>query len=241
MTSEVTLITVYTDRARLERLERSCDLFGFPLLAVKPRRWTGKCSKVEGALEALLNLPSTALVVFADAYDSAVVAPPNQVASSFRSAEAAVGRGCVLFQAERNCWPDDHLRPVYDDRDRAREAEPWRYLNSGGFAGLACDVRKLLEANPIGEEPDDQRHFTRVYLKAQPADDPPIVLDRSCRLFQSLFCSRDDVDFGGTRVSNTYTGSCPCIVHGNGSAPMDRVDAWLAARATRQQGWPATE
>lgn len=225
------VVSVFTDAGRLDRLDRSCGTFGVRLVAHRPRVWTGKCSKLAGVADAIRALPDGDVVVFVDAYDSAVCATPRQILDRFDAFRAGGAR--VVFQAERNCWPDDAARPAYALAYHGRDPGPWRFLNAGGYAGTVADLRAMLHGHPIHpREPDDQRHFTRLYLHET---EPRITLDHGCELFQSLFESGDDVtytvDGPAPLVTNNVTGSEPCVLHGNGSFPMDAVDRWLDAAA----------
>ena len=121
----------------------------------------------------------------------------------------------ILFNAEKNCWPDSDLRTVYPTTRTA-----WRYLNAGVFMGKAGAIRTILEAHmhQINEDTDDQRMWTRLYLDDVAAGKDVIHIDSECSVFQSVLDVElpGDLSISDSGWQNTVTKSYPSIFHSNG-------------------------
>ena len=96
-------------------------------------KWEGLSQKLGAALRAVEELPGDCPVVFTDAYDVLF----TQGESAMRKAFDAI-KADLVFSAECGCWPQG-------TRDRGRTCRdeyppsptPYRYLNSGSWAGKA--------------------------------------------------------------------------------------------------------
>ena len=134
--------------------------------------------------------------------------------------------------------------PCAHNRNATRA--PLKFLNSGGFAGPAAALRRLLDAvaafpcealldtSPGGSmQPNDQIAFGRIWHSWR----PNVTLDYTGRLFLPLYRFRRDAlvpKDDGSGVRAAWERSEPlCFVHANGHKnflgfPLERV-----ARVTR--------
>ena len=96
----------------------------------------------------------------------------------------------VLFSSERNCWPDKGVAPLYPLHATHPES-PYRFLNSGAYAGSVAALRALFDELGAAAAPldaDDQRLFTTYYLLSRGrAGAPPLALDAGARLFHGAW------------------------------------------------------
>jgi len=121
----------------------------------------------------------------------------------------------LLFNAEKNCWPDPDLEKAYPEIQ-----SPWRYLNAGAFIGNAGAVKAALQPklDSITKNTNDQRLWTRLYLDDIAAGSDVIHIDSGCKIFQSLW----GVQLPGEMLLtengwyNTVTRSSPAVFHSNG-------------------------
>lgn len=158
------------------------------------------------------------LIVFHDAYDVLFCqdAPAIESAISAFSLEDR-----ILFAAERKCSPEPSLAAGY-----AQCSTPYRFLNSGVYAGKRRLILQMIEeSNAFGspENWDDQMLLTRWYLVFQ----SKALLDTHCQAFQCLYASESDLELRGTEIWNKLTETRPAIIHGNGLANLSRVREWL--------------
>ena len=153
------------------------------------------------------------IVVLVDAFD---VLPANNC--SVELLESALidnfSMDKVVFNAEKNCFPDRSLSERYPECDT-----PWKYLNAGILAGKVSVVKKLYElVLPRIPNTMDQLQFSIAFLESD-----LIELDTECKVFQTLFMESDgDIEYG-ERLRNSITNTYPLLIHGNGMASMDKV------------------
>lgn len=156
-------------------------------------------------------------VVLLDAYDTLVLSPPEDLLERWRQ----LGGG-VVFEAEKNCWPDGSLADQFPD------AGPWRYPNCGVIMGEAAALAEIYQTVGAADwSGNDQGHFARLYAQARL---PGATLDTGCVVSQSLYLlARGDLDLAAPGVvRNVVTGSTPVILHGNGGVAMGPWRAWHA-------------
>jgi hypothetical protein len=142
----------------------------------------------------------------------------------------------IVAAGERNCWPlpsHVHLSPEV--------GTSVRYLNSGSIfstadAWLAAwdamqEKEQRLKGQPFERSSNgfhifncDQAAWSDLYVNRE-AD---IVLDSRCTLFQALFrtdcqiaAANRDFVFEGRRIVNRESGARPCLIHANGSIPLE--------------------
>ena len=175
-------------------LVASCRRHGTPLTVVTRRGpWLANALKIGmlGRHLASADYGDEDVVFVVDALDVVVEADPGRLRAGFESFAAD-----VVFGAEANYYfADKALRFRYWEH-YPRSAGPYRYLNSGTFAGRARALRELLETvcarYEIDPEDDeglrklrsDQLLYSRLYVdQAHGAPGPRIVLDDRQRLF----------------------------------------------------------
>jgi hypothetical protein len=160
------------------------------------------------------------VVAFVDAFDTFFGAGEAEILRLF---SATVPPGVVLFGAERWCWPQPKLEPLFPpsatrampthppthkhtqthvvgERARpfsARVHEAYRFLNSGQYIGRAGDVVAMLAAAAVEPADDDQSSLQTLFLMQQRGHDAmargAIALDYHCQIFQ------------------VHAGSCLCV------------------------------
>ena len=124
----------------------------------------GKAGGAGGAGGALA--PDDDIVFVVDGFDSVVLAQPEELAHKFLAQNAP-----VVFSAEVAC--EDGVCGAPKAFPRAPAGGPFRFLNSGGFAGLAGPLRQLLRAVAPRASPlwdNDQRMLT-AFMAANRASD----------------------------------------------------------------------
>jgi hypothetical protein len=185
-------------------------------------------------------------VLFLDAYDTVLMPCRERLWRTFLSFEAP-----LVFGAEAGCWPDPHLACSYPDLSLEETVEdgrisslrppppargPFRYLNSGVYMGLAGAIREALEEIDPQPQDDDQRVYTDYFLEHR----DKVQLDLRSKLFQNLYRVRPD-DFTleeaprPVRLRSRWTGSEPCVLHGNGPGWGTFLDI---TRRLEEVGWP---
>lgn len=210
------------------------------------------------------------LLIVSDAFDVVFAAPPEEVADEvlrrFETVGAANDLRAVVFNAEKGLFPRGELAHRFPPRclQGAHDAvwdtcpagagpcvaSPWRYLNSGVFAGEPEKILALLEAMWLDDIHDDVRaidalHCARNgnpgdwvnpndqgwYQTAFAAQPVEMVLDSGCLAFQCLSgCALDEFDlaYHPHRILNRTTGTTPLVWHFNGGAKNELMPLFLA-------------
>lgn len=185
-------------------LEDSLIKFGYDyIILVGP--WKGFGTKVIETRKYLEQLSGYTHFIFVDAYDVIFIGPLDKILEKYK--------GGILFSAEKNCWPDQHLAGKYPKTDSA-----WKYLNSGSYMAPIAEFLELTERLFCNYEDDDQRYFTNIFLYGN-----DIQLDYNCEIFQSIaFCYEDELTITD-HLKNNWTNTLPVIIHGNGKADMTAI------------------
>jgi hypothetical protein len=183
------------------------------LVAVsKPFAWK---KKVRAWLDGLGSHHGKA--VFIDAYDVLMFGTAEELYHKITSA--------LIFSGDRVCWPASNLEKRYHDI-----GTPWKFVNSGGIAGHSDALRDFLnmihsemkEVYPPGQLDCEQFNCTVHYLRGKG------VIDKDCRIFHSMLNDPPGtlapIDFNGPRWMNTYTGTIPVFIHGQGKSFVSRPD-----------------
>jgi hypothetical protein len=128
----------------------------------------------------------------------------------------------ALVAGEKNCWPDQDRQIEYP-----MGPTPWMFLNSGGIAGKAEVLHRMLDWGLENFYPelcdDDQRFWTRLFLRQTGAsrepDLGPIVIDYHCQVFQTMFLTMSgELHVRQGRLVNHRTTSIPYFLHWNGGS-----------------------
>lgn len=214
----------------------------------KPLTW------ITPAVEALVARGGGhTLVMVADAHDTIMTARAADVACRFRAAQAADGDLCILFTAERACFP---LAPEECDRFPPTRPPglPYRFLNSGGWMGEARDVVRFLRAvdamypgGLLSTNVNDQAAAQYLFLNPALRAAAGVELDYEARIFMAMHMQHEILEMApqqrpppldGETQCNTVTGTCPAVLHFNGGSKGMQTgidDATPAARATALQ------
>lgn len=205
----IEVVTYGTDIVQTKPLLDSLRMHGWTVTHLGAgKAWNGFGDKLIAMRDYCAGRHPEQLVMFLDAYDVLVVGPPDPVEALYREHYA----GQIIFNAEKNCWPDAALADEYPPSD-----SPWCFLNSGCYLGPAGAIHQLLAEMDIHPTDDDQRLMTDAYLAGK------VTLDTACRIFQSAaFAANDELCAINRRLENAITGTCPTILHGNGRTDMAR-------------------
>ena len=169
--------------------------------------------------------------VFIDALDVLMFGTPEELYHKIN--------GSLIFSGDRVCWPLASMEPDYPPLDT-----PWKFINAGGIAGWADELRdflhmiygEMLEVYPAGKLDCEQFYIARHYLRGKG------VIDKDCRIFH---CMLDDPPgtlittdaFGVPRCLNTVTGSLPVFVHGQGKSFKDHPEIFPPLDNYRDWNW----
>ncbi|XP_071545280.1 procollagen-lysine,2-oxoglutarate 5-dioxygenase 1-like isoform X2 [Panulirus ornatus] len=147
------------------------------------------------------------LILYTESVDAMFSASPVRVVEEFEKSLAG-----ILVSADGFCWPDRTLESSYP-----RVARGKRFLNSGGFVGLASTVHKMLSESL--EEVSLQLLMTHVYVKDSTRHKYKLKIDHLSKLFQNLNGATGDVElrFAGKEayLQNTLYNTVPVVVRGN--------------------------
>lgn len=178
------------------------------------------------------------IIFFTDGTDAVFSASEEEILSKYYSFNKQ-----IVFSAELGCWPDANMASEYPETNGKT---PYKYLNSGGFIGVARDIKELLEDNDFDLDKfprSNQYLWTKRYFK----NTDKIALDINCEIFCVFFTevaeeyfpgfenNGNHVDYSqyydhkkewfnanftinGTRLKNNLTKTLPCHLHFNGFA-----------------------
>jgi hypothetical protein len=152
-----------------------------------------------------ISKQKSTVVLFTDSYDVVFAAPPEVILDNYNN----FGIDTVLFSSEKSCWPNKDL-----SQDYPQTSSEYKYLNSGGFIGLAYNIINIINENCILDTDDDQLYFTKIFLSKK----YNIKLDYECKIFQTLNCATSDIniDYFKKQVQNKICKTTPNVIHGNG-------------------------
>ena len=158
-----------------------------------------------------INTLHSTILLFTDSYDVLINSTENSILNGYYEAMTKYKKhNCILFSAEKVCWPDTSIACKYPKND-----SPYLYLNSGGFIGTTNNVYSLIRDATISNTDDDQLFFTNIYLNDKFKE--RITLDNNCYLFQTLNDSLMDLAFHGKYIiKNNIFNTYPLVIHGNG-------------------------
>lgn len=172
----------------------------------KGQGWTGK---LVWQREALSQLSAEEKVIISDGWDVVFQGDRAEVEEKFPPP------GRILITGEKACSPDRDVQILYPMGPTA-----WMFVNSGGIAGKAGDLRSEMERGftygPARLLEDDQRFWTWLFLSGKVID-----IDYQCRLFQSTFMQIVGADLGvgwDGRMVNMCTKTKPNFLHWNGGS-----------------------
>jgi hypothetical protein len=215
-------------RSGLGDLEKSCARMQIPLRVFgKGGQWRGfNHSKLKGLYwELEKHHHKYDYVLFTDAFDSLMVSSLDSILQKFLALDTP-----LLFSAEVNCFPSS---PGQKAEDYPEAPTKYRFLNAGGFIGRVDYLLQLMrEWNAVNSADSgiDQQWWAHLYLSGT----TQIKLDYFCEIFQCLFMCEDDLEVRSSVIRNRITGSCPCVIHGNGGASLGPAADFILGRTQRR-------
>ncbi|TNM93932.1 hypothetical protein fugu_002108 [Takifugu bimaculatus] len=154
------------------------------------------------------------VIMFVDSYDVILASGPEELLYKF----SRLGHK-VVFSAEGFCWPDQRLASKYPEVHSGK-----RYLNSGGFIGLASELSAIVQQWKYKDNDDDQLFYTRIYLDKVQRTKFNMTLDHRSRIFQNLNGAVDEVvlkfERSKVRARNVAYDTLPVVIHGNGPTKL---------------------
>ena len=194
----------------MRELLESCEKFHIDLQilgAGKP--YPGNGQKIILMLEHLETLNDNDVALFVDAFDTLILAEPDEILNKFLNA----GRPFVL-STEKKCYPLSNLTGKFPSAPT-----PFRYINTGCYIGYVHFLKILLTSLNIAPNVSDQRQVTKDYFKHHSFYYPN--LDFHCDFFLCLYALEEGeimIDENTHRLQCLTTGSYPCVVHANGKS-----------------------
>lgn len=193
-----------------EELMRSLMHFGYDSVTIM-HPWMGFGDKVLKTYEYLKENPQVEHFVYTDAWDTFALAPMSEIIEKVKDWD------CLLFGAEKACYPHDDLAPKYPACDT-----DWKYLNGGNWLGASKRFIEMVERQGTVQAENDQVYFTRQILENNVGG--YIKLDYKCEVFQTIgFEHPGDFSYADGRLINNITGEKPVFAHGNGRTPMNHI------------------
>lgn len=176
----VTYASNRNHRGLNEYLLPSCEYHGLKLdilctnTSFFGSKWTNQ-TKDRLLAEYLESVDDNEIIFSTDAYDAWFLEGENEILRKFHSFDHP-----LVFSAERNCWPPDKEMcgryPV--------SPTTARYLNSGGFIGMAGAIRDALKRvtrmfPAWKKRKSNQYRWSNLFLN----NPGTMVLDTACRIF----------------------------------------------------------
>ena len=157
-----------------------------------------------------INKQKSTIILFTDSYDVVFTSGPDSILQKYNN---ECENNTVLFSSEKSCWPDNSL-----ELDYPVSITSYKYLNSGGFIGIAYNIINIINENSINDAEDDQLYFTKIFLSKK----YKIKLDYRCEIFQTLNQSIEDIqiDYFNKSVLNNNNKTTPVVIHANGPEPI---------------------
>lgn len=196
----------------LDSLKQSLSFWGWAFAEIK-EPWKGLGNRLKRVLHhaRLLRNDGFTHVIHVDAFDVLAIGPREE----FEGVMESYGNPALLMAVEGGCWPNATLAERYGERKSL-----WWFPHSQFVLDLRQPEPPKFDDLP--DDIDDQVKFHEIAL----GNHPGVVLDRGCRLFQSIAHSHPWEEWFGVeaqRVRNLKTNSLPLFAHGNGRTDM----AWV--------------
>lgn len=207
MITKPLLLTYDTDHSHpgVNRLNRSCSLWGWDLVVLSDAKWTGfgrKFKQIVNKAKDFIGSDYTHIVSI-DARDFIVTGPVE---------EFVAPKVPLLISTECAAWPIAERAVDYPFCPT-----PWKYCHSP----FTVDLTRLdLLPSDIPDYYDDQHHIANIYFSSKREE---VALDYRCDIVQSVaFCQPFEERFNiiDGRLYNKLTGSKPLLVHGNGKTDL---------------------
>ena len=198
-----------TNNEIFKKLTSQLDIEVLPILT----NWTWDFyPKSLSVYETLKTLNEDTIVLICDSYD---VLPVKGITNEklFQHIKDNLDLNKVTFNAEKNCYPNVNLKPLYPNID-----SEWKYLNGGLYVGSVKNILIMLENSlPKMVNVIDQEVFSLSFVK----NEYNIDIDYECKVFQTLFMLNDgDLTIEDGNVKNNKTNTFPILIHGNGKSSL---------------------
>ena len=165
-------------------------------------------------LENIKLVPPKTIVLVCDSYDVLPIAGLTNK-SLFDSIKSNFDLNKIIFNAEKNCYPNIDLIDLYP-----KVNSDWCYLNGGIYVGKAYKIRLMLEGLlPKMAGVIDQEIFSIAYINKE----YEIEIDYECKVFQTLYLLEEtDLIIKDNKIINNKTNSNPSFIHGNGGSGIEK-------------------
>lgn len=213
--SDIYVYSYGTDSIKCKRLIDSAHHFGYNLtLEGLGREYKGHHDKINNFRDFCLKREPKDVVLFVDAYDVLFTRPEKDL---YKLWKKVCPKGKVLFNAEKNIWPDPEIINMYP-----KVETEFKFLNSGVYMGKAEDLLKILpKKDDVLERFDDQRYFANKYVLH---NNKNIALDTFASCFLAMCYSIKEIGYNGKHIYQTSTKSQPCVLHANFSENLNYLD-----------------
>jgi hypothetical protein len=148
-------------------------------------------------------------VFVTDVADVLILAKKEEILDKFADYHSP-----LVMSAEREHWPDEGIAGDFPE-----DPNGYRWPNAGQYIGRMEDVVQSLDwlLNKYRSYHPGMDNSQPWWSWAYVRNELEFVLDRECRLFQTMSGGADGhVVIEGDRLLNTMTGNYPCSVHFNG-------------------------
>lgn len=198
-----------SDYPKAKRFLESLEKYNWPISAVVQDNFISWQNKFIVCYERMRELRNTEYThaIHLDAWDVVAV----QGKSKFERALYSLGNPALILAAETNVYPTKELEPRYPKIE-----SPFKFVNSQYCVRLDWDRFDELANITVW---NDQDHMALFYLDN--LNNPDVVLDSNCELFQCLFQTKPELFDADHR--NKLTNTYPIFFHGNGKVNMDWI------------------
>ena len=228
MSDTIVLTAIYKEFWGTQQFRKSVERVGLELYNVFPpfTPYKGNGFIYQYFYKALLELKDKYKTVIysdgADTFFQKAFLPPTDK---------------IIYSVEKQIWPPEQqfpgLRTLYeryysDPKYKTVEHLPWRYLNGGNWCG---PIEYLLEfygrygLKDLTGDINGQKEQAEAFMQAD-SEGFAIEFDHKCEYFQTIaFENLGDFDLApdGKLLVNNFTGTIPCILHGNGRVNMGPI------------------
>lgn len=200
-----------------------------PVILGWGEKWIGSGNKLMAICAYLEGLKEDDIVISVDPFDVLFLCGLPEIETKFRNMNIQFLCGALKLGGFN--------KTVYGlEFNRTNNPTPetpthYNFLNAGtwiSYAGYACRlINYLTKKLKMSEDDTDQEWLTHLYINNK----TDIDIDWKCEIFHNLlfkdFITRrpdlKDLIFNKTRVSNSSTGTQPCILHASGNTPLRNI------------------
>ena len=219
MTLEIFTPCFYPNKQSIERLERSCQRFGYNLIPYGVgENWNGLVHGEIIRFRQAIEHSTADVVCKVDGADAWFLRGPEALLEAFEHYQCD-----VLIGGERQCWPLGDMAGKFD------QSGQYPFPNGGNFMGrreaMKVALDDLMKLSLNEHQGNDQAHWLTYLPK------PGISVDTECRAFFQTSNDGFNGVFpifrkGDSEFMNVMTFTCPCLVHFNGGGKDERIAEW---------------